>query len=227
MAADEVLLHAAFQNQASLRFYGWSGPTLSLGYFQSAHVRLNDPLRVTLPWVRRASGGSALIHQHELTYALALPPGPHWQPPGSWLRRMHAVIKGGLENLGLCGKLTIAGREPEPTGESLCFGQHTPGDLLCEGIKVVGSAQRKGRQCLLQHGAILMKRSPFAPQLPGIEDLCGVTLKLQDIVDACVAELSEETGWSLQHYEWNPEERQTTLALKEQKYATPQWNEKR
>src|SRR5204863_1172395 len=101
MAADEVLLHAAAGGIASLRFYGWTRPTLSLGYFQPAAVRLNDPLLAPLPWVRRSTGGATLVHHHELTYAFALPPGLPWQPKGSWMLRMHRIIKFALESAGL------------------------------------------------------------------------------------------------------------------------------
>src|SRR5438132_960258 len=82
MAADEALLAAAVTGQASLRFYGWTEATLSLGYFQPA-----GPARALaglgeLAWIRRPSGGAALVHHLEITYALALPPGPAWQPRG-------------------------------------------------------------------------------------------------------------------------------------------------
>src|SRR5205823_2015987 len=81
MALDEALLATAVAGEASLRFYGWGEPTLSLGYFQpSAPARAMFP---GLPWLRRATGGAALVHHHELTYALALPVGRAWQPPGA------------------------------------------------------------------------------------------------------------------------------------------------
>src|SRR5256885_1114818 len=93
MAADEVLLEAAVAGSAALRFYQWSEATLSLGYFQPEAIRRSDPLLAELPWVRRPSGGSALIHHYELTYALALPAGFDWQPKGqSWICRFHSVI---------------------------------------------------------------------------------------------------------------------------------------
>src|SRR4051794_38575411 len=79
MAADEVLLQAAAAGMAGLRFYEWSKATLSLGYFQPAAERLHDVKLAKLPWVRRPTGGEALVHQHELTYALALPAGLPWQ----------------------------------------------------------------------------------------------------------------------------------------------------
>src|SRR5437762_6826079 len=87
MAADETLLHSAASAVASLRFYTWTTATLSLGYFQPHAVRLSDPLLVELPFVRRPSGGATLVHHHEVTYALALP--PHLQSGEPWLRRMH------------------------------------------------------------------------------------------------------------------------------------------
>src|SRR4051812_49790187 len=96
MAADEAMLEAAAAGAASLRFYAWEPATLSLGYFQPEAVRHTDARLAALPFVRRPSGGATLVHDHELTYALALPPGPPWQPPGSpaaaWLGRMHAVL---------------------------------------------------------------------------------------------------------------------------------------
>jgi len=93
MAADETLLESARrQGVASLRFYTWSEPTVSLGYFQAERLRLIDPLLGKLPWVRRPSGGAALIHDREVTYALTLPAGRPWQTAASWLERMHAFI---------------------------------------------------------------------------------------------------------------------------------------
>src|SRR5436190_22488839 len=99
MAADEVMLLGAADGIASLRFYGWSPATLSLGYFQPAAVRLSDPRLATLPWVRRASGGATLVHDRELTYALALPSGLPWQSEQSWMPRFHAIIAAAFARL--------------------------------------------------------------------------------------------------------------------------------
>ena len=100
MAADEVLLLAAEAGVASLRFYGWSSPTLSLGYFQSEKVCRADPLLGSLPFVRRPTGGQALVHHHELTYALAVP-GGRWLGCSDWTCRMHAIIAAALKGLGV------------------------------------------------------------------------------------------------------------------------------
>src|SRR5262249_47276804 len=100
MAADEVMVRTAAEyGIASLRFYGWSPPTLSLGYFQPAHARLTEPRLAGMAFVRRASGGAAIVHDHELTYALAVPPDAPWHTGGPWMRRMHECICGVFQRL--------------------------------------------------------------------------------------------------------------------------------
>src|SRR5947209_979765 len=101
MAADEILLEEAVAGRASFRLYAWSQPTLSLGYFQRHEECRADPRLHELAWVRRATGGEALVHHHELTFALCLPAGAPWQRHGqSWLRRMHEVLAEALRALG-------------------------------------------------------------------------------------------------------------------------------
>src|SRR5437764_2183769 len=74
MAVDEALLEtAAGSGVATLRFYQWQEPTLSLGYFQAAADRQQHAASRDCPLVRRASGGGAILHDRELTYSIALP----------------------------------------------------------------------------------------------------------------------------------------------------------
>jgi lipoate-protein ligase A len=227
MAADEVLLGAAAEGIPTLRLYGWSEATLSLGYFQAASSRLADSRWASLPWVRRPTGGTMLVHHHELTYALTLPPGAGWQPRGSWMARMHAVIRRALESLGMGGKIVAARGESQPHGEVLCFQQIAAGDLLCKGAKVVGSAQRKQRRCLLQHGAILLRHSEHTPQLPGICELAGGELLQENLVAALVTEMTKETGWLIERQDWQSREVQALGELAQRKYRSAIWNEKR
>src|SRR5437763_11931797 len=127
MATDEALLESALAGVATLRFYGWSEPTLSLGYFQSHTVRLADPLLAELPFVRRPSGGDTLVHHHELTYALALP--RTWQGDRPWLVRMHEVIRNALAGFGVAAHLFEPTDLSQPRGP-LCFRHFTSGDLM-------------------------------------------------------------------------------------------------
>ena len=228
MAADEVMLQSAAGGVASLRFYRWSQPTLSLGYFQHAAESRAEPALSGLPWLRRATGGAALVHHHELTYALALPPDTPWRPGGgSWLCRMHGVIAAALTELGVGVRAVCAGQERK-LGPVLCFLHQTPGDLLCGGDKVVGSAQRKQRGTLLQHGAVLLARSPYTPALPGLRELAGFPADGYDAVEDVVrAAFARDTGWELVPDTWRPDELRRAEALAAGKYGNPAWNGKR
>lgn len=227
MAADEVLLHtAADLHIASLRFYGWSPTTLSLGYFQLAAARLTNPRLAALPWVRRASGGATLVHDREVTYALALPPGAPWQTGESWIMRMHRVISDALTTLGINQPLAIAA-DTKVLGDVLCFQKQTPGDLVCAGAKVVGSAQRKQRQTLLQHGGILLGQSVFTPELPGFQELTGAVLSADQVAAAVVAAFGSATGWNVTPGAWHEGERAEIEKLATEKYSAAWWSERR
>lgn len=227
MAADDVMLDRAAAGRAALRFYTWAGPTLSLGYFQPAAVRAEVPGLDRLPWVRRATGGAGIVHHHELTYALALPAGKEWQPGGSWICRFHYLVRDVLAEAGVASSVVVCGEERK-LGEVLCFLDQTPGDLLVNGSKVAGSAQRKRRAALLQHGSILLRRSEYAPQLPGIDDAAGrEVFAAERLADRLAAKLGAGTGWEVEPGEWAADERDRVGQVRAEVYANSAWNEKR
>ena len=227
MASDEALLHSATEfGVASLRCYTWSEATLSLGYFQPHELRLTDAKRAALPFVRRATGGGAIVHHHEVTYGLALPPGLPWQTKESWTCRMHHSITAALETLGVQTHPVLCGEEKK-LGEFLCFLHQTRGDLLIGSHKVVGSAQRKLRGAIVQHGSILLRQSPFAPELPGILELSGVALTAERVAEALVKELRSRTGWQIEAGKWTDTELQDTQQIRQEKYQTDDWNQRR
>jgi lipoate-protein ligase A len=228
MAADESLLDSAVAGIPSLRFYAWAPPTVSLGYFQPAAAHDTDPLLSPLPFVRRCTGGATLVHHHELTYALALPPGAGWQPRDRpWLCRMHGIIDAALAEFGVSVRACCTGEEKK-LGDVLCFLHQTPGDLLCGGAKVVGSAQRKQRGALLQHGGILLAQSPHTPSLPGLRELAGFDPERREEFQAALREaFVRDTGWGLEPAGWTETERHRTAELAETKYGREAWNRKR
>jgi lipoate-protein ligase A len=228
MAADEALLHSATGGVASLRFYTWAEPTLSLGYFQPAAARLSDPRLTGLPWVRRASGGAALVHHHELTYALALPPGRTWQDPagGPWACRFHYIVIRALARFGAKSKSVVCGEERK-LGDVLCFLDQTPGDLVADGAKVVGSAQRKQKGALVQHGGILLRQSEFTPSLPGLRETTGVEVSAGRVAEAVAEEFTADTGWRLEPGSWTADELALRATIEAERYGNPAWNEKR
>ncbi|HVX13669.1 MAG TPA: hypothetical protein VHC22_20975 [Pirellulales bacterium] len=191
MAIDEVLLaRATAEQRLQLRVYEWNVATVSLGYFQKVAERQQHPPSLGCPFVRRPSGGGAIVHDREVTYSLAVPAGREGDP-GVLYRRVHTALVELLGRLGarahLCETADQREKEPlltdrpsiGPRGGSvplLCFQRHSPGDVLLDGHKVIGSAQRRGQGAILQHGSVLLDTSPAAPELPGILNLAPVSL---------------------------------------------------
>lgn len=225
MAADEALLESAAHGRASLRFYTWTEPTLSLGYFQPSRAR--EPTLSRLAWVRRTSGGAGIVHHHELTYGLALPAGSVWKSAESWVCRFHHLVRDVLTDRGVASRMVLCGEERK-LGEVLCFLHQTPGDLVIDGCKVAGSAQRKLRGALLQHGSLLLRRSEFAPELPGMCDLAGRDLFTPtELADLLIAQFAANTGAVIEPGDWTADELARISIIRADKYANPDWNTKR
>lgn len=172
MAFDEALLEAAVdRGQVALRIYRWAEPTLSLGYFQRiAPADLPEPLRA-VRHVRRLSGGGAILHDREWTYSCVVPKGHALAAkPELLYEEAHAALVRALAQRGVVAR-------PRGTNDRaadrafLCFRRGDERDLLIGAHKIVGSAQRRRRGAVLQHGSVLLRETPLAPAVPGIFDL--------------------------------------------------------
>ncbi|MBA4062296.1 MAG: lipoate--protein ligase family protein [Isosphaera sp.] len=226
MAADEALLGAADRGAASFRFYTWSEPTLSLGYFQPSAGRDHPPL-AALPWVRRPTGGAGIVHHHELTYCFALPAEAARASADSWVCRFHRLVRAALADRGVASRLVVCGEE-QKLGDVLCFLHHTPGDLAVGGSKIAGSAQRKFRGALLQHGSILLRRSLSAPELPGVCDLAGTDVVTAEELAADLGpRFAADLGAALESDDWTADELARIPTIRTEKYANPAWNDRR
>lgn len=173
MAIDESLLLAAVEGACAVRFYEWDAATVSLGHFQSAED-VPPPLR-ELPVVKRLSGGGAILHHHELTYSCALTAAhPLAREPGLLYEQVHQAIIGVLWRFGIDGELRGAAAFADKP--FLCFARGDARDVVIGPHKIIGSAQRRRQGAVLQHGSILLERSPHAPDFPGIRELTGIAL---------------------------------------------------
>jgi len=175
MARDEALLHSPAIAPAALRLYAWSPPTISLGYFQRFADVAALPADVRdLPVVRRQTGGGAILHDCEVTYCLvvddSLPVAR--QAPDALYRLAHEAWRAALAATGR--PVDVAPDSfpmPSPrSGPFFCFEKPGRTDLIVDGLKLVGSAQRRiprvataagappapaaGR--VLQHGSLLL-----------------------------------------------------------------------
>jgi lipoate-protein ligase A len=139
---------------------------------------------------------------------------------------MHSIIAAALRQLGV--ELQTAASVAQPSSHGpLCFRVLTRGDLVIGGAKVVGSAQRRLRGALLQHGAILLSASPATPDLPGICEMTGTCLAPATVAIAIRTEWDRQTGWRLTDATWTNSEESRTERLLRSKYFHPAWNYKR
>ncbi len=172
MATDEYLLEAALSDGLkAVRMYRWEEPTVSLGYFQDSDDEALSTTFQNLAAVRRLSGGGAILHHHELTYSFVIPADdPLTQIPTELYGRVHKAIIDVLRDFG--ADCSMRGEDNAKSDEPfLCFVRGDRHDIHCNGHKVVGSAQRRRKGAVLQHGSIILERSTHAPQIPGLRDL--------------------------------------------------------
>jgi lipoate-protein ligase A len=183
MALDEAVLEATkVDGVGTLRFYSWREPTLSLGSFQAHAERKLHAASLACPLVRRASGGGAILHDDELTYSIVLPQShPAAARPDRLYQAFHQTLADTLTDFGF--QATLANPLGSPTNSEpfLCFQRRTAGDVLLGNHKIAGSAQRRHQRAVLQHGSILLKRSAFAPELPGIGDIAGKRIEIGEL----------------------------------------------
>ncbi len=152
MALDEALLENVSQlGQPVLRFYGWTEPAATFGYFQKySEVAAANKLR---PLIRRPTGGGIVPHDADWTYSAIFPPGHEWhllkaeesyRRIHDWLRLAFAELRIETE-LAPCCKKTLPGQ---------CFIGHEKFDLLWHGRKIAGAAQRRNKSGLLIQGSV-------------------------------------------------------------------------
>lgn len=233
MARDHVLLDWVQQHrQPVLRFYRWAPATLSLGYFQQASERKQHLGSQPLAWVRRSTGGGAIVHDNELTYSLCMPIKDRTSDiVRAIYDHVHGAIAGVLSDMGAAVKrFGEVGYGALRCGESepfLCFQRRTAEDLVLAGYKVVGSAQRRVLGSVLQHGSILLGASRYAVELPGINNL--VTRPID--VDSLQVELARRLA-NVMALQWEPfpddqEVFEPLIAAEEDRFSSELWRLKR
>jgi lipoyl(octanoyl) transferase len=152
MALDEALLENVSRlGQPVLRFYGWTEPAATFGYFQ----KFSEVERATLlrPLIRRPTGGGIVPHDADWTYSFAAPPNHEWHSlkAEESYRRIHEWIQGAFAKLKIETSLA-PGKKSEAIGQ--CFAGYEKSDLLWRGKKIAGAAQRRNKFGLLIQGSV-------------------------------------------------------------------------
>jgi len=248
MAADELLAaEAAARGSLCIRLYGWSPTTVSLGGFQRSVDARAESSVAGVPLVRRPSGGGAIVHGTDLTYAAAVPKSHPWGGrPQLFYDALHDAMRQALLGSGIDVSLwRLPSAAAIPTDLSrpeafFCFDRRAAGDLVWHGAaadggwghKVMGSAQRRLAATVLQHGSLLLRRNrdvgPAASH-PGLDDLAptgfpGTAVRplaerwLAGISGALAADIVEQSG---------PFCGRDRLRERADAFASPRWTDRR
>jgi lipoate-protein ligase A len=254
MATDEAMFLSCRQGAAppTLRLYGWKPPAVSLGYFQKVEsaVEVEECRRRGIDVVRRMTGGRAVLHHHELTYAVIAPDNAH--PFSPTVLETYMTIGSCLLNffkdLGLNAQWVALRDKYRGTAASKhetasCFSAPSWYEITVGGKKICGSAQKRGDGVFLQHGSILIDHDPdeLAAVLRSkkgkddfVRELDASTTSLSGHLTGTIdaLELGEKLLSSFQNTlgvpfsrgPLSPGELQLKEVLLREKYQTAEWN---
>ncbi|MGB2894753.1 MAG: biotin/lipoate A/B protein ligase family protein [Anaerolineales bacterium] len=253
MALDEAILEAVGRGESlpTLRFYAWEPPCISIGVAQSS--RDVDMVRLrTARWdlVRRSTGGRAILHTDELTYAVIAPiDNPHVAGGvlGSY-RYLSAGLVAGLQQMGMSVDI-----EPEKQlsederGNPVCFQAPSAYEITVKQRKLLGSAQVRRRYGILQHGTLPLKgditricevlqfdnendRTSAADALRNraatVEELLGERLSWESAAQAMSEGFRRALNLKLESGDPSPGELTRGEDLLRERFANTQWTER-
>jgi len=236
MAIDEALLKSKLP---VVRFYSWKPAGLSIGYFQSVDkFDLGSLKKHNVDLVRRLTGGNAVLHDKELTYSFIV---DEKEMPKSVVESYKEISKGllsGLRNLGL----KAAMNEDVEKGDksAVCFNDPSWYEIVVNGKKIVGSAQKRVDGKILQHGAILIYIDvekycslfkDFSQELVSKvkERMTSINKEIgeksyDDVKNALIEGFEGELGIEFVESELSEEEKDMADRLCKEKYSREKWN---
>ncbi|HJM38995.1 MAG TPA: biotin/lipoate A/B protein ligase family protein [Planctomycetota bacterium] len=213
MARDEALLE--LRTLPTLRFYRWSKPTLSLGYFQKASDLPLDAARARgCEIVRRTTGGKAILHEHELTYSICLPEtGVFTGDPAESMETLHTSL---LNELAQQSGQTVSLRKESVMTSDIaqsewCFEDSSPLDIALEGRKLLGSAARRRKGWVLFHGSLVLTAPQETPRIGAL----GAEPDIPRLVRA----FEQGTQYTFAEGSWTPEELSSAKRIAKEKFA--------
>jgi lipoate-protein ligase A len=252
MAIDEAVLETAGRGQAlpTLRLYGWQPACLSLGYAQSYHDVDLDRLKAN-GWevVRRVTGGRAILHVDEITYSVAAPPTEP-RLAGSVLesyQRLAKALVRAVQSLGLMVTMETASPPTPETKGPVCFEVPSAYEIVVLGKKLIGSAQARKKEGVLQHGtfplfgdltritqalvfpdehARLEAAQKLLSRATTAETVTGQIISWESAANAFVNAFTSELGINLILGDLTPTELARANELVQNKYDHPEWTER-
>ncbi|MGM9920066.1 MAG: biotin/lipoate A/B protein ligase family protein [Bhargavaea sp.] len=259
MAMDDALLelHSKGLIPPVVRFYEWNPATLSIGYFQKAAeaVDLEKVREMGLGFVRRPTGGRAVLHDRELTYSIIVSES-HPDMPETVTEAYRVISAGlleGFRNLGLQAEFAVPASREERDAlkqpkSAVCFDAPSWYELVVEGRKAAGSAQTRQKGVILQHGAIPVSmdldklvsvfhfptedhrrrmKEKLAKKAVSIEELSGRHMEMAEVTDAFRSGFEQALDVELIKKDPDKEILELVRRLEEEKYSNDSWNFKK
>lgn len=159
MATDEAIIESCNQrlSQPTLRLYEWSEPTLSIGCFQKADNVIKYCLKAGIPYVRRITGGRAVLHSDEITYSIICSEDEPLFKEGisGAYRIISRCLLAALREAGVNADMHTSRAIEHGFEKTSCFHSPSRYEIIIDNKKLIGSAQRRFKSAFLQHGSIL------------------------------------------------------------------------
>ena len=157
MARDQALAECLGAGEGVLRLYGWNPPTISFGRNEPSRGLYQEEAarEEGVAFVRRPTGGRAVLHHLELTYCLVFPLGSFGGLKDSY-RCINQGLLAGIQAFGADARLAPHSGSSLPPDAGPCFRQPAEGEVMAVGRKLIGSAQVRIREAVLQHGSIIL-----------------------------------------------------------------------
>lgn len=222
MAVDEALLHCA--RTPTLRLYGWAPHAVSLGWFQRFADFADLPPDTVV--VRRLTGGGAIHHGDELTFALAVDAALLPADIAASYALLHDAVLAALCAVGVAASRRTDGDAASARPRARwCFAEPGDGDLVTARGKLLGSAQRRLRTPtprVLHHGSLVLAQPALTPFVAAVADTATPDASLRGrLGDALVAALAQTLGLAPTPGELAADERALATRLARERYADP------
>lgn len=256
MAVDEAIMKIHKQEKVppTIRFYRWSPPALSLGYFQQFHKVVDEKKcrKYNVDAVRRLTGGRTILHDNELTYSITIAEKTGYLPEDI-LESYNIISRGIVRGFNLLDidvnlkQLDKSKKKPEGFSAA-CFDAPSWYEVVADGKKLVGSAQTRKKGIILQHGSIpftlnedklfsVLKfsndrvrermKNIFLNKATSVLQQTDSSLSFDELKKSLIKGWEQVFSIKLQPGTLLPEEENLVEELIENKYNTRQWNQKR
>lgn|SRR5690625_37142 len=254
MAIDETLLnwHSEGKIPPVIRFYGWDKPSLSIGYSQNEQktIDFGGVHKHDCHFVRRLTGGSAVLHDHEVTYSIIVSEN-HSKIPHTVNEAYYVLANGllkGYQSLGIDATFARPKRESGDNRSSVCFETPAIYEILTNGKKLSGNAQTRRKGVLLQHGSLPIsydttmlfdlfrfpsvrlrnrQQKRFTGKATSIHEQIKEALEYDDLVPSFLEGFRESLHIETEPFKLTDALWRDVIHLRDTKYAANTWNKQK